>query len=133
MSDQIEHHHGTSTATLLWVFAALMVLLAITVAVSVVDLGSWSIFVAMAIAVTKAALVVLYFMQAKRSSLIIKAYAGAAAVWLIVGLILSFTDYYTRTPQTTLSPDNLSALTPNQPQPAGLPVPPAEKAGAAKH
>ncbi len=82
--------------TYLKVFAALMVLLAITVGVAFVDLGPWNIIIAMVIAVVKAGLVVLYFMQAKRSAFIIKMFAGAAAAWLVIATILTFSDYATR-------------------------------------
>lgn len=94
--DNAEEQPAFRISTYLWVFAALMVLLGITVAVAMVDLGPWNIFIAMAIAAVKAGLVVLYFMQAKRSAWIIKVFAGAAAVWLMIATILSFSDYLTR-------------------------------------
>src|SRR4051794_11138170 len=56
-------HHIVPVPVYLWVFAALMVLLIVTVAAARVDMGSMNIVVAMTIAVVKAALVVLYFMH----------------------------------------------------------------------
>ena len=47
------------------VFATLVVLTLVTVAVSRVDLGSWNIVVAMLIASVKAGLVALFFMHLK--------------------------------------------------------------------
>jgi len=96
--DHTEEQPSFTIATYLWVFAALMVLLGVTVAIAFVDLGSWNIFLAMAIAAVKAGLVVLYFMQAKRSAWIIKVFAGAACVWLVIATVLTFADYVTRRP-----------------------------------
>ena len=93
-----EEHHGFGIGTFLWVFAILMVLLAVTVVISVFNLGPWSLVIAMIIATVKAALVVMYFMQAKRGSLIIKAAASSAVIWLLIGIVLSFSDYATRRP-----------------------------------
>ena len=90
--------HGYSGTTYLIVFVALLVLLALTVVVAGFDLGPLNIFAAMAIAAVKAALVVLYFMQAKRSTWIIKVYAGAAVVWLMIATVITFADYVTRSP-----------------------------------
>ena len=61
------HHHGVSHVTsvrlLLTVWGALMVLTAVTVAVSYANLGNWSLYVALIVAFVKAALVALYFMH----------------------------------------------------------------------
>ncbi len=48
---------------LLGVFAVLMVLTALTVAATWVDLGGWNLWIAMGIATVKASLVALYFMH----------------------------------------------------------------------
>ena len=90
------HRHGFGVGTYLAVFAALLVLLGVTVWISVVDLGRWNVFIAMGIAAVKAALVVLYFMQAKRGTWIIQVYAGAAVVWLLIATTITFADYLTR-------------------------------------
>ncbi len=49
------------------IFASLMVLTAMTVAVAYYDLGPLNTIVALSIAVTKAALVILYFMHVRYS------------------------------------------------------------------
>lgn len=59
------HVHVTSMRLLLGIFAALMVLTALTYAVALVDLGPLNIVVALAVAVTKASLVALFFMHLK--------------------------------------------------------------------
>jgi cytochrome c oxidase subunit 4 len=55
--------HVLPASVLLGVFGALMVLTAITVAVSYVDLGEVNLIVALAVATLKATLVALYFMH----------------------------------------------------------------------
>jgi cytochrome c oxidase subunit 4 len=55
--------HVIPPGVLLAVFAALMVMTAITVAITWVDLGPWNLVAAMAIATLKASLVALYFMH----------------------------------------------------------------------
>jgi cytochrome c oxidase subunit IV len=59
--------HGLAHVVPLWVlaavFAALVVLTAITVGVAAIELGSLNIYVALAIAGVKATLVVLFFMH----------------------------------------------------------------------
>jgi len=60
-------HSGLGHVVPLWilaaVFAALMVLTCLTVAVAQVDLGNLNLYLAMAIATVKASLVVLFFMH----------------------------------------------------------------------
>ena len=78
------------------IFAILMVLLVLTVAVSYVDLGPLNIFVAMTIAIVKAVLVVLYFMHVRYSSRLTWVFVGAGVLWLVILLGLTFTDYASR-------------------------------------
>ena len=60
-------HHVVSTKVYYLVFAALLVLTGITVAVASVDLGPVNTAVAVAIAICKATLVALYFMHVRYS------------------------------------------------------------------
>lgn len=57
------HSHPASLGMLITVFASLLVLTAVTVAVAYVDLGELNLFVAMGIATVKAMLVALFFMH----------------------------------------------------------------------
>lgn len=57
------HSHPASLVMLSAVFASLLVLTAVTVAVAYVDLGEANLFVAMGIATVKAMLVALFFMH----------------------------------------------------------------------
>ncbi len=81
--------HILPTRTCIWVWAGLMVLTAITVGVSEVDLGFLHVLVAMIVATVKAGLVVFWFMHIK--------YEGAAIRWmlffafLVLAIFISFT------------------------------------------
>ena len=78
------------------IFGSLMVLTAATVAVAFVNLGSANFPVAIAIAITKATLVVLFFMHVKYSSRMTKMVVAVAIFFLMVMLGLTMTDYMTR-------------------------------------
>ncbi len=58
-----EHLHVMPFKVLAAVFATLLVLTVVTVAVTRVDLGNFNLWIAMAIATVKASLVVLFFMH----------------------------------------------------------------------
>ena len=78
------------------IFSALMVLTAATVAVAFVNLGSFNFPVAIGIAITKATLVVLFFMHVKYSSRLTKMVVAVAIFFLVIMLGLTMTDYMTR-------------------------------------
>ena len=82
------------------VFAVLMVGTAITVAVSFVDLGAFNAIVALAIAVVKAVLVVLFFMHVKYSTRLTWVVVTGSIFWLAILLSLTFSDYLTRSWRT---------------------------------
>ena len=88
--------HISPKSTYYAVFAALMVGTAITVAVAFVNLGSLNFPVAIGIAITKATLVILFFMHAKYSSKLTKLLVGTAFFFLLVLLTLTMTDYLSR-------------------------------------
>ena len=78
------------------IFGALMVLTAITIGVAFINLGSFNFPVAIAIAITKATLVILFFMHAKYSSTLTKLFVATAFFFLFVLLGLTMTDYLSR-------------------------------------
>jgi cytochrome c oxidase subunit 4 len=78
------------------VFAALLVLLVITVAAAEVDLGRLNFPLAAAIATVKAVLIMLYFMHVRYSKPLTWLFAGAGAFWLAILFGLTFSDYLTR-------------------------------------
>ena len=89
-------HHQASLAVYFTVFAALMVLTVLTVAVSRVDLGALNTAVAMAIAVLKASVVVLWFMHVIHSPRLTWIVVISSVLMLAVLFVLTFADYLTR-------------------------------------
>jgi len=88
--------HISPKSTYYAIFAALMVLTAITVGVAFVNLGSFNFPVALGIAITKATLVILFFMHARYSSKLTKLFVGTAFFFLAILLTLTMTDYLSR-------------------------------------
>ena len=88
--------HVISPGPYIAVFLALMVLTAITVWVAFIDLGTLNDIVAMAIAVTKACLVILYFMHVRYSSRMSRVTIAAGFVWLAIMIGITLTDYLSR-------------------------------------
>src|SRR6476620_11752228 len=78
------------------IFLALMVLTVVTYLVTFVDLGQFNLLVAMAIAITKASLVILFFMHVWWSPKIIKVSVGMSFFFLIIMLMMVMTDYLSR-------------------------------------
>lgn len=78
------------------VFLALIAGTLLTTAIAFVDLGVLNTPAAMAIAVTKATLVVLYFMHVKYSLRLVWVFAGAGFFWLFILFALAFADYLSR-------------------------------------
>ncbi|MEP7118160.1 MAG: cytochrome C oxidase subunit IV family protein [Acidobacteriota bacterium] len=78
------------------VFAALMVLSGITVAAAFVNLGSLNPVVALAIAVLKATLVILFFMHVKYSSRLTKITVVLSFFFVAILFAETFMDYATR-------------------------------------
>ncbi len=80
----------------LLVFATLLCLTLITVDVAFYNLGILNLYVALAIAITKATIIVLYFMHVKYSPRLTWLFAAAGLFWLIILFSLTFGDYLTR-------------------------------------
>ena len=81
------------------VFVALMFFMVLTIAAAFLPhhtLGTWSTIIALAIATTKAVLVVLYFMHVKYSTRLTWVVVVASFLWLGVLFVLTFADYLTR-------------------------------------
>lgn len=92
-----EHeHHITSPKIYLAVGGALLLLTALTAGMSYVDLGVFNAVVALAIAVTKAMLVVLFFMGVKYSTKLTKL-TVVAGIFVFFALIsMTMADYISR-------------------------------------
>ena len=83
-------------STLVAVWATLIFLTALTSAASYVDVGEWNIVVALLIAVTKASLVVWIFMGVRHTTTLTRLFVVAGLVWLFIMILLTFSDYRTR-------------------------------------
>lgn len=89
--------HVVSRKTYIVVWIALMVLMALTAGLSRINLGEWSTVVALAIAVIKALLVILFFMHVRyESQKIAWVVVIAGFFWLGILLLLTLTDYMSR-------------------------------------
>jgi len=92
----LPHEHVTPIGLYVAIFAGLMVLTVVTVAVAWMDLGNLNILVALAVAVVKATLVVLFFMHLKYSTRLTWVVVGAGFFWLGILLAITLSDYLTR-------------------------------------
>ncbi len=92
---EAEHHHDHS-ARYFKTFGALMVLTFITVAVAMVDLGFLNLAVALAVACTKATLVILFFMHVIDADKLVKVTVIAGFVWLVIMFVFTIQDFATR-------------------------------------
>jgi len=88
--------HVPSPLPYFLVFGGLLVLTMTTVLVASVPLGPWHTTVALAIAVVKASLIVLFFMHGLESSRLTWMVVVAAVLWLAIMLGGTFSDYMTR-------------------------------------
>ncbi len=88
--------HVSPLSTYLSIFAALMVLSAITVGAAFVNLGAFNPIVAMAIAGLKATLVILYFMHVKYSSRLTKLTVVLSLFFVAILFAETLMDYATR-------------------------------------
>ena len=78
------------------VFAVLLLLTAVTVAVSFTDLGDGNAIIALTIAMVKALLVVLFFMHIRYSNRLTWVVIAAGVFWLAVLITLTMGDELTR-------------------------------------
>jgi cytochrome c oxidase subunit 4 len=88
--------HIVSKTIYFLIFGALMVLTVVTYMVALVDLGALNVVVALAVAVTKAVLVVLFFMHVRYSNRLTKIVVISGFFWLAILIVLTLSDYWTR-------------------------------------
>jgi cytochrome c oxidase subunit 4 len=74
----------------------LLALLALTWMIAYVNLGPFNLIVALAVAITKAIVIALFFMHIKGSSRILHLAAVAGVIWLFIMISLTLGDYSTR-------------------------------------
>jgi cytochrome c oxidase subunit IV len=88
--------HAHSVVPYFLVFIALMVLTAATTVVAEIDLGRLNVVVALTIAVVKALLVMLVFMELRESPRLTWIVVGAGFFWLAVMILLTMSDMVSR-------------------------------------
>lgn len=95
MSDHTGHHI-VPKSTYYLIFLALMVGTAITWWVATIDLGAMNNVIMLAIAVTKATLVVLFFMHVKYGSRLTWLVISGSVFFLLILFVLLLNDYLFR-------------------------------------
>ncbi len=78
------------------VFVTLLLLTLVTVDVAFYDAGWLSLYIALAIATTKATLVILYFMHLRYSSRLTWAFVATGILFLVILLAFTMSDIFTR-------------------------------------
>jgi cytochrome c oxidase subunit 4 len=97
MSEHNEHaQHIVSPGVYLVILFALLLGTALTVWASYVDLGFWNPIIALAIATTKAVLVVLFFMHVWYSTKLTKLTIFSGIFMFLVLISMTLTDYISR-------------------------------------
>ncbi len=89
-------HHIVPLNVYFRVFALLLIMTGLTVAVAFVDLGWGNTPVALAIALFKATIVILFFMHVRYNTPVMWLFAAAGFFWLLILLVLTMQDYATR-------------------------------------
>ena len=92
--------HVVPTRIYYTIFGILMLCTYLTVQIAFFDLGIFNTIAALAIAVFKAVLVVLFFMHVKYATRLTWAVVVGSIFWLAILLALTLTDYTTRLWQT---------------------------------
>jgi len=96
------HHHVVSRSTYFVIFGALMVLTALTVAAAFVDMSAatgipaLNDIVMLAIAITKAVLVVLFFMHVKYSGRLTSLTVLSGVLFFVILIGVTLSDYLSR-------------------------------------
>lgn len=97
MSDHSHDHEHSLINPYLYVLVALFALTAVTVLAAYVDFGHpWSDLIALLIALSKAGLVVAFFMHVKGSTRLIKFSVGSGLIGVVIFFLLILSDYLTR-------------------------------------
>jgi cytochrome c oxidase subunit IV len=96
MTPHTTHEHIDSVKTYALVLLALLGFTVLTTLVAFVDLGNFSVVVALAIAVTKMLLVALFFMHVRYSTKLTRLVILGGLLWLAILLLLTLSDFFTR-------------------------------------
>ena len=92
----MDSHHVVPVRVYIGIVSLLFVFTVITVLVAFVELGPLNTPLALAIAIFKASIVVLFFMHVRYNSPLMWVFAGAGFFWLLILLALTMQDYVSR-------------------------------------
>jgi cytochrome c oxidase subunit IV len=96
MSDHSSEHSHPTPLLYFFILMALVIGTVLTWSIAKINLGIWNPVVALTIAVTKAVLVILFFMHVRYSSKLTKLTVAAGFFWLMILITLSLSDYISR-------------------------------------
>lgn len=91
-----EKHHISSYASHGKILVALLTLTFITVAVTAIDFGAWSIGVALLVASSKVLIVLTYFMHLKYEKPFTRIMVGMVFLIFVLVVAITFIDYLLR-------------------------------------
>ena len=92
----MEQHRIVPVRTYVLIWATLIVMTFTTWGVSYVDMGPFNIVVALIIAGFKMSLVIYFFMHVKFDDTLTRLFVIAGFFWLLILIVLTLADYYTR-------------------------------------
>jgi len=92
----MSEHKVVSWKVYLAVFLALCALTVVTVEVTGHDFGPFNLIVALGVAITKATLIVLYFMHARYSPRLTGLVIASSVAFFVILVFLTLTDYLSR-------------------------------------
>ncbi len=85
-----------SIRTYTWTFLALLTLALATTLIGFLNLGPFSMVIAVAIATAKAILIAFFFMHAFYESKVIRVILAGGVIWFLIMVSLTLGDYLTR-------------------------------------
>mgnify|MGYP002381909615 CR=1 FL=1 len=91
-----QHVHVVPLRMYFTIIALLVALTWFTVFTAHMDLGPWNTVVALTIAVTKATLVVLFFMHVFWAKKLVWVFVGASLVWFFIMIAFTMQDFVSR-------------------------------------
>ena len=96
MSQQHEASHTVSYKTYAFILVILLTLTGLTIAVTHINLNTFSVLTALFLASLKSTIVLIYFMHIKFDSPFIKGMVLAIFVLIAVVMLITFLDYFYR-------------------------------------
>ena len=96
--DNHNSNHVVPVRTYIFVFLGLLILLALTITASYINLGPpWETIATLTIAVAKASLILAYFMHLRYSSRLIWIFGGLGFFWwFVIMFLITMGDYWAR-------------------------------------